>query len=73
MVGNKYIDIKKGSDDAPECRDGGLLPSQEPFEVADLMRHGSGLVQTTQATIEDLRKPADITIRNIGNAAGPKL
>src|SRR5690242_14313446 len=58
MVGNKFLDIKKGSDHSPECREGGSLRSEEPFEMGDLMRQGGGLVKTAQATIDDIRKRA---------------
>jgi phospholipid/cholesterol/gamma-HCH transport system substrate-binding protein len=70
MVGNKYVDIKKGSAQSPECPTGGTLPSEEPFEMGDLMRQGSGIAKTLQASIEDLRKRADSAIDNITSAAG---
>ncbi|HZS56326.1 MAG TPA: MlaD family protein [Bryobacteraceae bacterium] len=70
MVGNKYVNIKKGSDHSPECRTGGTLPSVEPFEMADLMRQGSGFVKSAQATLEDIRHRADGAIQNITSATG---
>ena len=70
MVGNKYVDIGKGSDRSPECRPGGTLPSEEPFEMSDLMRQGSGFVKTTQATIQDIRGRADKAIDNITSLTG---
>lgn len=70
MVGNKYLDVSKGSDHSPECPAGGTLSSQEPFEIGDLMRQGSGLVKSTQASIEDMRRHADDAIQKITSAAG---
>lgn len=70
MVGNKYLNIEKGSDHSPECPPGGTLPSEEPVEIGDLMRQGSGLVKTAQATIEDIRHRADGAIQNVTSLTG---
>jgi len=70
MVGNKYLNISKGSNHSPECPAGGTLPSEEPFELGDLIRQGSGLVRTVQTSIADLHNRADSAIQNITSAAG---
>jgi len=67
MVGNQYLNIRKGSPNSPESRAGGTLPSEEPFSISDLEREGSGLVKTAQGTIEDIRKRADSAIQNVTN------
>lgn len=70
MVGNKYINVAKGSANSPECPNGGTLPSQEPVDIGALMRQGGALVKTVQATIKDIRTRADTAIDNISNVAG---
>ncbi len=70
MVGNKYVDIKKGSNHSPECPAGGTLPSQEAFEMGALMREGGDLAKSAKATIDDIHKRADSAIQNITSLAG---
>ncbi|MGH9327099.1 MAG: MlaD family protein [Terriglobia bacterium] len=70
MVGAEYINIGRGSSGSPECPPGCTLRSQEPVEMSDLMREAGSLMKTSQASIVDLRKHADLAIQNIGNTAG---
>lgn len=69
MVGNKYVNIAQGSSGSPECK-GCTLPSREPVEMSALLAEAKDVMGTTQASISDLRKRADRTIDNIGNASG---
>ncbi|MGH9771456.1 MAG: MlaD family protein [Candidatus Acidiferrales bacterium] len=74
MVGSKYVNVKKGSANSPEVAADGTLRGQEPVDLGDLMREGSGLVKTAQKTMNDIRGKADQAIGNItkltGNANG---
>lgn len=74
MVGNQYVDVKKGSAQSPEIPTGGTIHSQEPTNIGDLMRKGGELADSLQATIKDLRGRADRAIQNVtdltGNANG---
>ena len=65
MVGNKYVNIAKGTNNAPGCRPGCTIPSEEPFEIGDLLRQGNGLIQTAQGTITDIKERADSTIGHV--------
>lgn len=66
MVGNKFVNIALGKSQSPECR-GCTLPSQEPFELSDLMKQGKNLVQTVQGTIQDVQHHADSAIDNFSS------
>jgi phospholipid/cholesterol/gamma-HCH transport system substrate-binding protein len=66
MVGNKFVNIALGQSQSAECR-GCTLPSQEPFELSDLMKQGKNLVQTVQGTIQDVQHHADTAIDNFSN------
>ena len=68
MVGSKFVDIKIGSGNSPEC-DKCTLPSQAPFSMTALMKEGSGLVKNVQTTIDDVRKHADSAIDNFSSIA----
>src|ERR1700733_11494159 len=59
LVGDKFIEIDKGSDSTPECPSGGTIPSMEPFDFSDLMKEGRGLLDTTNATLESAGEVAD--------------
>ncbi len=68
MVGSKFVDIKIGSEQSPECKNC-TLPSQAPFDMSSLMREGGGLVKSANTTIEDIRKHADTAIDNFSSVA----
>jgi outer membrane protein OmpA-like peptidoglycan-associated protein len=53
MLGNQYMAISFGSAGSPEVRDGDLLASQQPLEMADLLRKTSGILDGAQQTIQN--------------------
>ena len=70
MVGNKFVNIAKGSETSPECPAGCTLPSKEPFELSDLIQQGSGIASSAQQTIDDIRKRADQAIQRVTGLVG---
>lgn len=70
MVGAVYVNISRGTGNSPEMHAGGTVRSREPVDISDLIRQAGTIMNTSQATIEDLRHHADRAIGNIGNAAG---
>jgi phospholipid/cholesterol/gamma-HCH transport system substrate-binding protein len=66
MVGNKFVNIEKGTQSSPECPTGCTLPSQEAVSMAKLFRQASDLAQNLKGTV----KEADVAIQNISSAAG---
>ncbi|HUK46351.1 MAG TPA: MlaD family protein [Terriglobales bacterium] len=52
MVGNKFVNIKKGRENSPECPPGCTLPTQEPVSIGELMRQGSDMVSNMQSTVQ---------------------
>lgn len=64
MVGNKFVNIAKGTNASPDCQPGCTLQTQEPFEISDLLKQGKSLVQTVQGTINDVQHHADTAIDN---------
>ncbi len=59
LVGNKFLEIDKGSDSSPQCPTGGTIPSMDPFDFSDLMQEARGLVDNTNSTIESAGEVAD--------------
>jgi phospholipid/cholesterol/gamma-HCH transport system substrate-binding protein len=70
MVGNKFVNIQKGSASSPECAAHCTLKGQESASMAALMRQGGDLAKTMQSTIDDLRTRADGAIQNITSLTG---
>lgn len=70
MVGNKFVNINKGSEHSPECPQGCTLRGQEPVSVGALMRQGSDIAKSVQSTIQDLQHRADSAMENITSVTG---
>ncbi len=66
LVGDKYLEIAKGSDDSPPCPSGGTIQGMEPFDFADLMQEGRGLLDTTNTTLKSAGEVADNVNRAMG-------
>jgi outer membrane protein OmpA-like peptidoglycan-associated protein len=59
LVGDKFVEIDKGSDNSPECAAGGTIPSMDAFDFSDLMQEARGLLDTTNSTLESGGEVAD--------------
>lgn len=53
MLGNQYLAISFGSAGSPNVRDGDMLASQQPLEMADLLKKASVLLDSAQQTIQN--------------------
>jgi hypothetical protein len=69
LVGDKFLEVDKGSDDSPPCPAGGTIPAMDPFDFADLMQEGRGLLDTTNTTLKSAGEVAD----NVNQALGQFL
>lgn len=69
MVGNKFVNVKKGSEHSPVCS-ACTLHSEEPVSMDAMMRKGSDLANSMQSTIDDLHHRADGAMQNITNLTG---
>ncbi|HYV61558.1 MAG TPA: MlaD family protein [Bryobacteraceae bacterium] len=72
LVGDKYLEIDKGSDQAAECKDGGTIPSKEPFDFADLMQDARNVFKTTNTTLESAGHVADHMDQALGTFLTPQ-
>jgi phospholipid/cholesterol/gamma-HCH transport system substrate-binding protein len=69
LGGTSFLDVQKGTRRASPLVPGSTIPSQEPFDIADLMLQSSNLLKTTKTSIDDLRAEADRTLQSINSAA----
>jgi phospholipid/cholesterol/gamma-HCH transport system substrate-binding protein len=53
MLGNQYMAISFGSAGSPNVRDGDVLTSQQPLEMADLLRKASDILDSSQQAIQN--------------------
>jgi len=65
VVGDKFVSVKKGTDQAEEVRSGETLPSKEPIDIAALMEKGSTLLNDVHGSVTDIRGRADIALDSI--------
>jgi outer membrane protein OmpA-like peptidoglycan-associated protein len=56
MLGNQFLAISFGSAGSPDVRDGDLLASQQPLEMADLLKKANDILDSTQQAIDSSRK-----------------
>src|ERR1700730_5418499 len=53
LLGNQFLAISFGSAGKAEVRDGDILASQAPLEMADLLKKTSGILDTSQQAIQN--------------------
>jgi phospholipid/cholesterol/gamma-HCH transport system substrate-binding protein len=53
MLGNQYVAVSFGSAGSRDVRDGDLLASQQPLEMADLLKKADGILDSSQQAIQN--------------------
>ena len=53
MLGNQYLALSFGSAGSPEVRNGDMLASQQPLEMADLLRKADTVLDSSQQAIQN--------------------
>ena len=53
MVGNQYLAISFGSAGAAEVRNGDIIASQSPLEMADLLKKASDILNSSQQALQN--------------------
>lgn len=69
LVGGTFLAVAAGSEDAPPAVSGTVLPSREPFHIADLLEQLSGTIVLVNHTITDLRGDVEVALTSIADAA----
>ncbi len=55
LVGGTYLSIATGTEQSPKAPENSTIPSQEPFEIADLLQQMSDTVTKVNATIDEMK------------------
>jgi phospholipid/cholesterol/gamma-HCH transport system substrate-binding protein len=55
LVGNKFVQVEAGTDQAQIVPGGGTVQSREPFDLAEMMQRMSEAVDLVTATVQDVK------------------
>ena len=69
LVGNKFVQVDAGTDQAAPAPPKGTIQSREPFDLADLMQKMSDTIDTVNAAIVDVKAEVDDTLLSIYQTA----
>ncbi len=73
LLGNEYVAISIGSEQAQNVKDNELIGSQAPLVIADLMKKADGILDTSQAALKNITvasaNVSDITAK-VNNGQG---
>jgi len=58
LIGDKYIEITFGSDNAPELKNGDTIGSEPPMDLSNLVKKADQLLDTAQSGVKDLNGTA---------------
>lgn len=69
LVGNKFIQIESGTEQAPPVPDRGTIKSREPFDIADLMQKMSDTIDVVNTMIGDVKTDVESALVAVSGVA----
>jgi phospholipid/cholesterol/gamma-HCH transport system substrate-binding protein len=69
LVGNKFVQIEAGSEQAQPVADKGTIQSREPFDFADLLESMGKTVETVNTTIVEVKAELDEALSAVSETA----
>jgi phospholipid/cholesterol/gamma-HCH transport system substrate-binding protein len=69
LVGNKFVQIEAGTDQAQLVPQGGTMKSREPFDLAELLQRMSSTIDLVRATIVDVKGGAELALASVTDTA----
>lgn len=70
LMGSKVLHISTGSEQAPEAPPLSTIPSQEPFEVGDLLEQISDTTVAVGRMVDEVQDELEAAFRAVGETAG---
>src|SRR5207302_10988750 len=58
LVGDKFIEISFGSEEAPKVKDGDTIHGEPPLQLSDLLNKTSEVLDTTKGAIDNVNQTA---------------
>ena len=65
VVGDKFLSIKKGTEQAGEVNAGDTLRSKEPLDLGAVMEKGSALLNDVHSSVNDIRGRVDVALDTV--------
>lgn len=65
IVGDKYVSIEQGTNNAVEAQDGATLPSREPFDMGAMLERSSALLSNVDHSVTDVRGRLDLALDSV--------
>ena len=59
LLGDKYIEVSFGSNNAPKVKDGDMIASQPPLDIADLVKKTDKMLDTAKDALGNIEGTAD--------------
>ncbi len=69
LLGNVFLNIGAGTDQAPPVADGGTIPGREPFQFSELLQQANDTMTMLGDTIAGLRGDAETAMKKIAGTA----
>ena len=69
LVGNLFVNIGAGTDQAPRVANGGTIPSRDPFEISDLLQQASDTMTQINQTVGSLGDEAQDAMKEVTGTA----
>jgi phospholipid/cholesterol/gamma-HCH transport system substrate-binding protein len=69
LVGNKFVQVETGTEQAPMVAEHGTIQSREPLDLADVMQKLIDTVDTVNTTILDVKVELDEALNSVSSTA----
>jgi phospholipid/cholesterol/gamma-HCH transport system substrate-binding protein len=69
LVGNKFVQIETGSEQAQVIPEKGTIQSTEPFDLADLLKRMGETVAIVNTAINEVKGQLDVALRAVSDTA----
>jgi phospholipid/cholesterol/gamma-HCH transport system substrate-binding protein len=69
LVGNKFVQVEAGTDQAPSVPSDGTIRSREPFDFAEMLQRMSQTLDLVTSTIIEVRAGVDDALQSVTDTA----
>ena len=70
LVGNKFVQVDSGTDASPRVSKGGTIPSQEPFDLAEMFQRLNDTIDLVTSSITEVKTGVEDALKAVSATAG---
>ena len=70
LVGNKFVQVDSGTDASPRVSKGGTIPSQEPFDLAEMFQRLNDTIDLVTSSITEVKAGVEDALKAVSATAG---